>query len=115
MQKSPFPEPPLEEQYRILKAAEGRGHLSQRHLARDLGYSLGKVNYLLQALMEKGFIKLENFRTSQNKMAYRYILTAEGLRAKFAITREFLQWKEAEYERTKREVEELREELGGMK
>ncbi|MDK2922245.1 MAG: hypothetical protein PWR24_1802 [Desulfonauticus sp.] len=102
----------LEEIYKIIKEIEKDSNVSQRDLARRLGYSLGKINYLLKALAEKGIIKFERFKKSPNKWAYRYLLTPKGIREKYKITKRFLQIKLDEYERLKREIEELEREVG---
>jgi EPS-associated MarR family transcriptional regulator len=81
--------------------------LSQRDLAKRLGVSLGKVNFCLNALVEKGSLKINNFRNSENKLAYAYLLTPRGLEEKARITVEFLQRKVREYEKLKIEIEEL--------
>ncbi|MEF3191329.1 MAG: MarR family EPS-associated transcriptional regulator [Campylobacterales bacterium] len=86
----------------ILRYAESAPN--QRTLAQKVGYSVGKVNYVLSALIDKGLIKAERFIASNNKIKYRYILTPEGLREKIALTEAFI-------ERKKREYEELVEEL----
>ena len=100
----------IEEIYRLIKEIEKNEFLSQRVLSRRLGYSLGKVNYLIKALVEKGLIKLERFKNSPNKLAYRYILTPKGIKEKYKITRAFLKRKLEEYERLQREIEELKRE-----
>lgn len=82
--------------------------LSQRELAVRLGVSLGKTHYLLRALLDKGWIKMSNFRRSDNKLAYRYLLTPSGVREKAALTSRFLARKEAEYEALKATIDELR-------
>lgn len=85
--------------------------LSQRELAERLGVSLGKTHYVLRALLDKGWIKMSNFRRSDNKLAYRYLLTPAGLREKAALTRRFLARKEAEYKALKATIDELRRHL----
>ena len=72
---------------------------SQRKLASTLGVSLGKINYCIQALIQKGFIKLGNFSKSNNKMSYAYFLTPKGVVAKIVLTKKFLAIKQAEYEK----------------
>lgn len=84
--------------------------LSQRRLASSLGVSLGKANYCLRALIEKGFVKAENYRNSNNKLAYFYLLTPSGIAAKAELTREFLARKMREYEALGLEIEQLRQE-----
>ena len=99
-----------EYRYKILKRLEGEPEISQRELAKELGISLGKVNYCLRALIEKGWVKANNFRNNQNKKAYMYLLTPRGLEEKSRITVEFLKIKIAEFEALKREVEILQRE-----
>jgi len=97
--------------YRILKILEGAPDTSQRDLARELGVSVGKANYCLRALMEKGLIKANNFKNSRNKMAYKYLLTPRGIVEKTQVTARFLQRKIAEYEALKREIAVLKREI----
>jgi EPS-associated MarR family transcriptional regulator len=80
----------LEDTYSIFKEIENSGEISQRDFAGKLGYSLGKVNFLIKALTEKGLIKMENFAKSNNKLGYRYVLTPEGISQKYRITADFL-------------------------
>lgn len=96
--------------YSLLKALEGNPNLSQRDLAKRLGISLGKVNYCLNALVEKGCLKVNNFRNSGNKLAYAYFLTPQGVEEKARITVHFLQRKMHEYEQLRAEIEELKRE-----
>lgn len=84
--------------------------MTQRDLARKLGISLGKVNYCLKALIEKGLVKANNLRDSQNKQAYAYLLTPRGISQKARATTHFLQRKIREYEALRREIEVLRRE-----
>jgi EPS-associated MarR family transcriptional regulator len=97
--------------YRILRLIEEHPEISQRELARMLGVSLGKTHYLLRALLEKGLVKANNFRRSDNKLAYIYLLTPPGFAAKLSLTREFLQIKEADYLSLRSEIDTLRQEL----
>ena len=85
--------------------------LSQRELADALGVSLGKINYCLKALMDKGLVKVQNFRNNQNKLAYAYLLTPLGIAEKASLTKQFLRRKIAEYEGLNREIEQLRSEI----
>ncbi len=87
--------------------------MSQRELADHLGVSLGKTNYCLKALVEKGLVKARNFKNSRRKRAYLYILTPAGLEAKARITTQFLKRKMNEYEKLREEIEVLKEELNG--
>jgi EPS-associated MarR family transcriptional regulator len=99
-----------ETRYRILKRLEDDPEISQRTLAREMGISLGKANYCLKALIEKGWIKAANFRNSGDKAAYLYQLTPSGLEAKARLTVEFLEIKRREYEAIKREISDLEAE-----
>ena len=85
---------------------------SQRNLALALGISLGKTNFLLRALLEKGLVKSENFRRSDNKLAYLYLLTPSGAVAKARLTRDYLHRKEREYALLQAEIASLRSEVG---
>lgn len=96
--------------YRLLKLLEADPHMSQRELAQAMGVSVGKVNYCLKALVERGFVKLDNFRKNQDKRFYAYLLTPKGLEEKARITVAFLQRKLAEYENITAEIQELRKE-----
>lgn len=84
---------------------------SQRSLALALGLSLGKTNFLLRELLKKGLVKAENFRRSDNKLAYLYLLTPSGVVAKARLTQVYLRRKEEEYERLRREIAMLRREV----
>jgi EPS-associated MarR family transcriptional regulator len=97
----------------VLRLLESSPSRSQREVASELGMSLGKVNYLLKALLEKGFVKIQNFRNSSNKRAYAYLLTPAGVAAKTDLTRRFLERKIAEYDALKLEIERLRQESEG--
>lgn len=96
--------------YSLLKTLEENPGLSQRDLAKRLGVSLGKVNYCLNALVEKGSLKINNFRNSDNKLAYAYLLTPQGIESRARMTVEFLQYKIHEYEKLRAEIEELQRE-----
>jgi len=98
--------------YRVLRLIEEQPEVSQRELARALGVSLGKTHYLMKALLEKGLVKANNFRRSDNKLAYAYLLTPKGIAAKVELTRAFLRLKEDEYQAAREEIERLRNELG---
>ena len=95
----------------LLKLLHEQPQLSQRDLARAMGVSLGKANYCLKALMEKGLVKLGNFRRNPDKREYAYLLTPAGLEEKTRITLDFLKRKVAEYEALEKEIEQLRGEL----
>jgi MarR family transcriptional regulator, temperature-dependent positive regulator of motility len=95
---------------RVLKLLDVSPNRTQREMARELGVSLGKANYVLRALLEKGFVKVQNFRNSSNKRAYAYLLTSEGVKAKAELTRRFLDRKLEEYDALRLEIERLRQE-----
>lgn len=99
-----------EYRYKILKLVEAKPEISQRELAKDLGISLGKANFCLKALIEKGLLKATNFRNSQNKLAYMYLLTPNGLEEKSSITLRFLKSKMREYELLQAEIAQLKQE-----
>ena len=79
-------------------------------MAQELGMSLGKANYLLRALLSKGYVKVQNFRHSSNKRGYAYLITPEGMSAKAELTRHFLARKIEEYDTLRVEIERLRGE-----
>lgn len=95
---------------RVLRLLNESPRLTQREMARELGVSLGKANYCLRALLGRGFVKVQNFRSSTNKRAYAYLLTPEGLAAKASLTRHFLARKREEYDALRLEVERLQQE-----
>jgi EPS-associated MarR family transcriptional regulator len=97
----------------VLRALEARSRLSQRDVASAVGVSLGKAHYCLRALIDKGLVKAENYRTSQNKLAYLYLLTPAGVAAKADLARRFLAIKLKEYERLSVEIEGLRRDGEG--
>lgn len=96
--------------YGLLKTLENNPSLSQRDLAKRLGVSLGKINFCLNALIGKGCLKVNNFRSSDNKLAYAYLLTPHGIEEKARMTVAFLRYKTQEYERLRVEIEELQRE-----
>jgi EPS-associated MarR family transcriptional regulator len=95
---------------KLMRLFEANPKASQRDVAREFGISLGKVNYCLRALVQRGWIKVGRFRNSRNKIAYRYLLTPRGLEKKAALTVQFLQIKMREYESLRTEIEQLRRE-----
>jgi EPS-associated MarR family transcriptional regulator len=95
---------------KLMRLFEANPKVSQREVAREFGISLGKVNYCLQPLLQKGWIKARRFRNSHNKIAYRYLLTPRGIEKKTALTLQFLQIKMREYESLRTEIEQLRRE-----
>lgn len=97
--------------YELLQQIATQSGASQRGLAVRLGVSVGKVNYCLRALVDKGWVKASNFRRSDNKWAYAYLLTASGVSAKLQLTRDFLTRKEQEFEHLQAEIAVLRSEV----
>jgi EPS-associated MarR family transcriptional regulator len=100
-----------EEILRIFREIYKSPEMTQRELSSRLGISLGKINFLINALIEKGFVKVENFRKSSNKSAYLYYLTPRGIEKKTQTTYLFLKKKIREYERLTTEIQQLREEV----
>ena len=95
-----------------LRVLAQRPDLSQRQLSRELGLSLGKTHYVLHALVDKGLVKVGNFRRSDNKRAYAYLLTPAGAREKLRLTRQFLARKEFEFDALRATISALRGEVG---
>ena len=96
--------------FRLLRLLEDQPDLSQREISKELGLSLGAVNYVLRALVEKGQVKVRNFRASDNKLRYAYVLTPRGIETRARLAGGFLKRKLAEYEALKAEIEALRRE-----
>jgi EPS-associated MarR family transcriptional regulator len=107
----PFPsKSESEEILKLLRELKSTPALTQRELSSKLGISLGKVNFLLNALIRRGFIKAQNIKNSNNKKAYLYILTPHGLEEKAKVTYRFLKQKLSEYEQLESEIRKLRQE-----
>lgn len=100
-----------EHHLKVLRLLEADPSMSQRELAEELGVSVGKTNYCIRALAHKGLLKIKNFRDSQNKLAYAYLLTPAGIAAKTELTGMFLKRKLDEYERLREEIAQLQREL----
>jgi EPS-associated MarR family transcriptional regulator len=98
-------------EYRLLRLLDKNPHLSQRELAKHMGISLGKVNYCLRALMEKGVIKARNFYHNKDKSAYAYFLTPKGIQEKAQVTYRFLKQKMDEYEVLRQEIELIQQDV----
>lgn len=96
----------------LLRQLADEPSAGQRRLASRLGISVGKVNYCLRALVDRGWVKANNFRRSDNKWAYTYLLTPRGVTAKMRLARDFLARKESDYESLQAEIEMLRIEVG---
>ena len=99
--------PNQQSKYQLLKSLEQDANLTQRQLSEELGISLGKVNYCLKSLIQRGFVKINNFKNSNHKLQYSYLLTPKGIEEKTKLTIEFLKVKTKEYEELKKEVEKL--------
>mgnify|MGYP003316902968 FL=1 len=93
-----------EEELEILRKIEEYPYLTQRQIADHLGLSLGKINYLIKALLEKGVVKVDNFKRSDNKLGYLYLLTPEGVERKRKLTLLFIQRKSEEFDKLKAEL-----------
>ena len=93
-----------EDQFQVLRKIKKNPESTQRELAKELGFSLGKLNYCLQSLREKGLIKINNFNKNPNKINYFYILTPKGLAEKTKLTINFMKRKMREYEELKKEI-----------
>ena len=105
--------PTHETHLKVLREIEANPEITQRELAQQLGVSLGKVNYCLKALIDRGWVKANNFRNSSNKVAYAYLLTPSGIEEKARITVRFLKQRIQDYEQIKREIAELEAEVNG--
>ena len=100
--------------YQILKRLQEDPNISQRDLAKDLEISVGKANYCIQGLIEKGWVKAKNFRNSDNKLAYAYLLTPKGIEEKARVTVSFLKYRMKQYEEMEKEIQQLRQEARMM-
>jgi len=97
--------------YIILRILKDNPKITQRQLSKELGLSLGRTNYVIRALIDKGLVKLSNFKRSDNKIGYLYVLTPEGITAKTTLAQNFLKRKSEEYNKLKEEIEILKSEL----
>ena len=97
--------------FQILKSLEQYSHPTQRQLSNELGVSLGRVNYCLKSLIGKGFIKVNNFRNSNNKIQYSYLLTPKGIEEKAKLTLDFIRIKTQEYDTLKQEAKNMDRDL----
>ena len=93
------------DEFNVLRKVDSKPQSTQRELAKELGFSLGKLNYCLNALKEKGFVKISNFKNNPNKIGYIYVLTPKGIKKKFELTLNFMKRKIKEYEELKKEIE----------
>ena len=99
-------------EYKVIKELSDRPDHTQRTLAESLDVSLGKINYVLTGLAEKGLIKMDRLRTEPGKIRWRYILTPQGILEKTEITRQYLQKRMAEFDEIQREIVDLKKEIG---
>ena len=100
--------------YKLIRLFSTNTEISQRAAARELGISLGRLNYCVRALVAKGLIKAKRFKNSNNKAAYMYLLTARGIDAKATLALRFLEVKVREYEKLRGEIDEIRRESEGL-
>jgi EPS-associated MarR family transcriptional regulator len=98
--------------FRVMGILQENPNLTQRELADKLGLSLGGLNYCLRALIDKGFVKMQNFNKAENKLKFVYLLTPRGIKEKLALTYRFLERKMQEYETLKAEIEALKGQVG---
>ena len=96
--------------YKILKILEDNPNLTQRQIAKKLNLSLGKTNYVIRALIDSGWVKLNNFKRSDHKIGYIYLLTPQGIAQKTRLAKIFLDIKLSEYNQLKNEIESLKKE-----
>ena len=100
----------IDNEYTILKILKDNPQMTQRQLSKELGLSLGKTNFLIHALMSKGLVKLDNFRHSNNKLGYLYLITPKGVEEKSILAKNFLERKSVQYNKLKKEIEILKSE-----
>jgi len=98
--------------YYILRELASKSDFTQLELSRKIGVSVGKVNYVLSALVQKGIVKMEKFKRSKSKKSYLYLLTPKGIEEKKVLTHNFIKRKMREYERLERDIEKARQEIG---
>ncbi|MEO8151889.1 MAG: MarR family EPS-associated transcriptional regulator [Rhizobacter sp.] len=111
MAKKPAEPPAHNQQLELMRLLHDQPAASQREISNRLGLSLGKANYLVRALLDKGLVKMQNFRRSDNKMAYAYQLTPRGVAERVRLTRAFLARKELEFELLKNEIQSLQSQV----
>ncbi len=99
-----------EAQFRTLRELSEESEISQRDLSKKIGLSLGSINFIMKELIKKGYVKAQRFKNSNNKAAYLYVLTPQGINERIKLTQYFLQLKLEEYERLQKEIEELKNE-----
>ena len=104
-----------QDHFEVLRKIKNKPETTQRELAEELGFSLGKLNYCLKALRSKGLIKIENFRKNPNKINYIYILTPKGISERTKLTIDFMKRKMNEYDELKKEIENLKKNVDNTK
>jgi EPS-associated MarR family transcriptional regulator len=97
--------------FNVLRILEKKPDLTQRQLSQKLGISLGKTHYLVRSLIDVGWVKISNFKRSNNKIGYAYLLTPKGMMEKAAITSDFLVRKQLEYENLRDEIRQLQQDI----
>ncbi len=103
-----------DQDFRVLKYIDNTQKTSQRELSKSLNISLGKINYILNALIEKGIVKARNFKNNKNKRAYAYYLTPKGIQEKARLTIGFFNRKSEEYNQLKKELDDLKEDIENL-
>lgn len=98
----------LDEEFNLLRLIDKKPGESQRKIAKELGFSLGKLNYCIKALKQKGLIKIRNFSNNENKISYLYLLTPKGINKKAKLTINYLKMKSEEYQQLKKELKEIK-------
>jgi EPS-associated MarR family transcriptional regulator len=96
--------------FNLLRKLERNPQYTQRELSKEMGVSLGKINYCIKKLIEKGWVKVNNFRNNPNKISYSYLLTSNGIEEKSRLTISFLYRKMEEYELLKKEISQLKKD-----
>ena len=97
--------------FRVMRILHDSPDITQRALAEKLGVSVSGLNYCLKALIDKGWVKIQNFSNNKNKLGYSYLLTPTGIVQKASLTRSFLQRKKQEYEALKQEIKQMKQEV----
>ena len=99
--------------FRVMRILYDSPDITQRELAEKLGVSVSGLNYCLKALIDKGWVKIQNFSNNKNKLGYAYLLTPKGILQKTSLTSSFLQRKLQEYEALKQEIKKMKQEVNG--
>ena len=94
-----------EDHFKVLRSIQKHPNSSQRRLAKELGFSLGKLNYCIKALQGKGLVKIQNFKKNPNKLNYLYVVTPKGITERARLTINFMKRKMQEYDELKKELD----------